>query len=102
MQFKNPAKGLLIYQIGDSKEGFFYFDGNQWSSIQGRDEVKSIATLDINGWALDGNVSGSASKAIATESSFIGTPNTVSINFKIGTDRAGAISRQKQIGCSRL
>jgi hypothetical protein len=91
----SPANGLMIYQTNENS-GFYFFNGSTWKSFS-QNEAKSVATLDINGWALNGNVVGTASKAQATEASFIGTPNNVSINFRIGSDRAGTISRQKQL-----
>jgi hypothetical protein len=29
----NPAKGLLIYQLDELEEGFWYFNGSQWTTI---------------------------------------------------------------------
>jgi len=85
----SPANGLMIYQTNE-KSGFYFYDGNAWKPMTG-DEAKSVATLDINGWALDGNASATANKAAATTASFIGTPDGVPINFKIGATRAGSI-----------
>ena len=85
----SPASGLMVYQTNE-KSGFYFYDGNNWKPMTG-DEAKSVATLDINGWALDGNASATANKAAATAASFIGTPDGVPINFKIGATRAGSI-----------
>lgn len=85
----NPADGLLIYQTTD-KNGFYYFDSKSWKPLT-ENEAKSVATLDANGWALDGNASATANKAAATASSFIGTPGNVPINFRIGSVSAGTV-----------
>lgn len=86
----SPASGLMVYQTNE-KSGFYFYDGNNWKPMTG-DEAKSVATLDINGWALDGNATATANKAAATAASFIGTPAGVPINFKIGGVTAGKIT----------
>ncbi len=82
---KNPVEGLLVFQT-DVTPGFYYFNGGQWIPM-----MNSVATGDINGWALDGNASASGTKAAATVNSFIGTPSGIPINFKVGTTKAGQI-----------
>ncbi|MBL0325200.1 MAG: hypothetical protein IPP61_08470 [Cytophagaceae bacterium] len=86
----SPANGLMIYQTNE-KSGFYFYDGDAWKPMTG-DEAKSVATLDINGWALDGNGTATINKAAATASSFIGTPSNVPINLKIGGFKTGELS----------
>lgn len=87
----NPAKGLLVFQTDGNNSGFFFYNGEKWSPLSGG-EANSVATMDINGWSLSGNASATPGiKAAATESSFIGTPSTVSIQFKVGSNSAGRI-----------
>lgn len=85
-----PATGLMIYQTNESP-GFYFYNGAIWKPLSDND-ANSVATLDINGWALDGNATATANKAAATASSFIGTGAGVPINFKIGTFTAGSIT----------
>jgi hypothetical protein len=84
-----PAKGLLIFQT-DGNSGFYFHNGTNWSPISS-DEAKSVATADINGWALDGNASATATKAAATATSFIGTPAGIRLNFKSGVSHLGVL-----------
>jgi hypothetical protein len=90
-KIQDPAKGLLIFQTDDSNSGFFFFNGNRWSPLTNGD-AHAIATVDANGWALDGNAVANSNKAAATASSFIGTPNGIPINFKIGATSSGKIA----------
>lgn len=93
---KNPANGLIVNQIeiGEngniSNAGFYYYNGEKWASLNTSD-ANSVATTDINGWALDGNTAAGTNKAAATASSYIGTPYSIPINFKIGATVAGLI-----------
>jgi len=84
-----PANGLLVYQL-DELRGFYFYDGTIWKPIS-QNDPKSVATMDINGWALDGNAASTAAKAAATSASFIGTPAGIPINFKIGGVKSGTI-----------
>jgi trimeric autotransporter adhesin len=86
---KSPATGLMVYQTGESS-GFYFYNGTKWAPLSETD-AKSVATLDVNGWALDGNESANSVKAAATVNSFIGTPGGIPINFKIGGVRSGLI-----------
>ncbi|MCA0365888.1 MAG: hypothetical protein LCH67_17745 [Bacteroidetes bacterium] len=81
---KNPATGLMIYQTDGVKSGFYFYDGENWKPLS-EGNANSVATLDINGWALDGNATATANKAAATLSSFLGTPSGIPLNFKIGS-----------------
>jgi hypothetical protein len=85
----DPANGLLIYQTDAGKSGFFYFNGTKWTPLQ---DQNAVATVDANGWALDGNAITNSNKTAATASSFIGTPPGVPINFKIGSLDVGRIT----------
>jgi hypothetical protein len=85
----NPASGLLVYQTNE-KTGFYFYDGTGWQPMNNSD-AKSVATLDVNGWALDGNATSSSNKALASLTSFIGTPDGIPLNFRIGSFRAGLI-----------
>ncbi len=87
---KSPANGLMVYQTGE-KPGFYFFNGDTWKPLSDSD-AKSVATLDANGWALDGNATATANRAAASAASFIGTPASVPINFKIGGITAGSLS----------
>lgn len=86
----SPAKGLLVFKNEADDSGFFFYNGEKWSPLRGND-VNAIATVDANGWALDGNLVSTATKARATSASFIGVPSDVPINFKIGAAQAGKI-----------
>jgi hypothetical protein len=88
---KNPSKGLLIFQT-DNGNNFYFYNGNMWKPIS-NEEAKAVTTLDINGWALDGNAVSSANKAAATSASFIGTPANVPLNFRIGLQSAGKVDQ---------
>ncbi|AWV99852.1 hypothetical protein [Arcticibacterium luteifluviistationis] len=91
----NPAEGLLIFQTNE-EPGFQFFNGSQWSPLSPT-EAKSVATGDVNGWALDGNATASGTKAAATAASFIGTPGGIPLNFKIGGVTAGTIATTNDI-----
>lgn len=86
---KEPVEGLIIYQT-DETPGIFIFSQNKWSPLKTNEQL-SVATLDANGWSLDGNGVATSVKAAATSASFIGTPAGVSLNFKIGNTQAGKI-----------
>jgi hypothetical protein len=91
LEIQNPAKGLLIFQTDDNNSGFFFFNGQKWSPLSNSD-MNAVATVDANGWALDGNATTTSNKAAATTTSFIGTPANVPINFKIGGVHVGKIT----------
>jgi hypothetical protein len=93
---KTPANGLLVYQTNE-KSGFYFFNGEFWKPLSENDS-KSVSTLDINGWALNGNASATANNAAATSASFIGVPTSVPLNFKIGSTQAGIIDYDVNIG----
>lgn len=90
----NPAEGLIVYQTNDNS-GFYYFSQSAWKPLTGT-EANSVATLDVNGWALDGNAAATANKAAATAASFVGVPAGIPMNFKIGTFPAGLIETSNQ------
>lgn len=89
LSIKEPATGLLVYQTSNNG-GFYYFNGKEWKPISDK-EANAIATVDANGWALDGNAISNSNKAAATAASFIGTPAGVPINFKIGGVNSGIV-----------
>jgi hypothetical protein len=78
-----PADGLLIYQTNEDN-GFYFFNSDREKWVAMGNEAKSIAA-DPNDWSLNGNTN-------ATNSSYIGVPAGVGINFKIGGVSAGRIS----------
>ena len=87
-----PAEGLIVYQT-DENQGFYYYSGTTWLPISSN-SLSSTESFDINGWALDGNtVSVAGQKSAATSSSYIGTPNNVPLNFKIGPQQAAKIDQ---------
>lgn len=85
---KNPANGLLIFQT-DEKSGFYFYEATNWKPLTDT-EAKSVAA-DPNDWSLSGNDVASTGKALATASSYIGTPAMVPINFKIGGVKSGVM-----------
>lgn len=85
---QSPAQGLVVYQT-DFLSGFYYFDGKEWKALTNAVSDKSVA-LDPTDWSLNGN--DVAGPSVATASSYIGTPGSVPINFKIGGVTAGKIA----------
>lgn len=85
---QSPAQGLVVYQT-DFLSGFYYFDGKEWKALTNAISDKSVA-LDPTDWSLNGN--DVAGPSVATTSSYIGTPGSVPINFKIGGVTAGKIA----------
>jgi hypothetical protein len=84
----NPANGLLIFQT-NQESGFYFYDKDSWKPMT-TNEAKAVAA-DPNDWSLNGNGSTTTGVAAATASSFIGTPASIPINFKIGLDKSGEI-----------
>lgn len=79
---QNPAKGLLVFQT-DMLAGFYFYNGDEWKSLNADTKSNSIAGTDGD-WTMLGNPT-------ATDANYIGTPTNVDINFKIGTQKAGLI-----------
>lgn len=87
----NPAKGLLVFKTEATNSGFFFYNGEKWSPLANGD-ANAIATGDVNGWSLSGNAAAvTGVKAAATAASFIGTPDGVPLNLKIGNNFVGKI-----------
>lgn len=84
----NPAQGLLVFKTGEDSAGFYFYNGKEWKPLT---DVNAVATLDANGWALDGNAVTTSTKTAADENSFIGVPADVPLQFKIGNTTVGKI-----------
>lgn len=76
----NPAKGLILFQT-DEKSGFYYFNGEKWSSLS---DVNAVAA-DPNDWSFGGNV--------VPTGAFIGTINNEPLIFKVRNQYAGQINQ---------
>lgn len=90
---QNPAQGLVVYQT-DLLSGFYFYDGAEWKSLNNATSANSVA-LDPTDWSMAGN--DIAGPSIATSASYLGTPASVPINFKIGGVTAGKIANANDI-----
>jgi trimeric autotransporter adhesin len=72
----SPAPALMIYQTDDST-GFWYYKGTSWVYAIGPNGA-------INAWDLTGNTG-------TTNSNFIGTIDSVALNFRVKNQKAGKI-----------
>lgn len=89
---KNPATGLMVYQI-DFFTGFYFFDGATWKSLYARtvdgaaltSEPTATKTSTEGGWAIGGN------SGLNADINFLGTLDTTSLVFKVNNYRSGLI-----------
>jgi len=89
---KNPATGLMVYQI-DFFTGFYFFDGANWKSLYARSvdgaavisEPTAAKTSTEGSWTIGGN------SGLNADINFLGTLDTTSLVFKVNNYRSGLI-----------
>jgi hypothetical protein len=86
---KNPADGLMVYQINEIS-GFYFYNGKNWAPLSGN-EAKSIA-LDIQNWSKTGDAGTNPT------TNFLGTTDNQPLVFRTNNKRSGFISGEGSVG----
>ncbi|MRT17802.1 hypothetical protein F3C99_12665 [Vitellibacter sp. q18] len=90
----NPAKSLLVYKTGytpNMPEGFYFFDGSQWSALTGETGGGGGAT---NAWNITGNNN-------TNSNHFLGTLNYAEVNFRANNIAMGNLHPRGSVAWGR-
>lgn len=89
----NPETSLLVYKIGPSfgmPNGFYYFDGTQWSPLGGSGGGGGSA----DAWNITGNNNTNANH-------FMGTRHYAEVNFRAGNTGLGTLHPRSSVAWGR-
>jgi trimeric autotransporter adhesin len=85
-----PAKGLLVFQTDANTQGFYFYNGTQWSPMSSED-AKSVAATN-GAWTKDGD------DISAETDAFIGTTSNHPLTFKVNNIKSGFIDNTGATG----